>query len=537
MQKTAVIYGRVSSAAQAEEELPIEGQVEACRREAQQLGATVLREFIDAGISGRTADHRPAFLEAIAFCKDHQVDLFITWSTSRFARNRIEAPAYKLKLKKHGTNVVFVSNKIDNSTKEGWMMEGILELWDDFQSRTIAEDTSRSMRKNAEDGFFNGGPVPFGYRSVPVGKRRKLEIVEQEAAVVRDVFRRYLDGQGSKSIAMSLNAQGWHRRRVPWSKASAEWTLRNWVYAGYLVYSRHSNADRLERDASQWIKTLAHQPIIEEVTFMEVQKRISARSTTGGKGSPKSSYLFTGLLKCGVCGGAMTIETATGRSKTYSYYNCMKSMKGAGCSSRRIPARDFDDWMVDYIITQVMSHDNLRKIAGEVHSTVVDWAKTREQHRAAMVAELRDVERRRLQLYELMETTDKNALNLGDLSPRLRDLNARTRKLELSLTELEDVEPPQVTIDEADLDSVRDFVREVIAESDNPRKVREFLSGFVDRIIIRDSGADIEFRRDRLVTANATETVHSRKIWGAVPGSLRTAVIIAVLPERFRRAA
>ncbi|MDP1674735.1 MAG: recombinase family protein, partial [Burkholderiales bacterium] len=397
---------------------------------------------------------------------------------------------------------------------EGWMMEGILELWDDFQSRTIAEDTSRSMRKNAEDGFFNGGPVPFGYRSVPVGKRRKLEVVEHEAAIVREVFRMYVEGHGAKSIAMSMNARGWQRRRAPWSKASAEWTLKNWVYAGYLVYSRHSNADRFDRDQSQWIKTLAHQPIIEEALFMEVQKRVSARASGTGKGSPLSTHLFTGMLKCGACGGAMTIETATGRSKTYSYYNCMKSMKGAGCSSRRIPARDFDQWMVDYIVTQVMSHDNLRKIAGDVHNTVVDWARSREEQRAAMVAELREIEARRLKLYDLMETTEKSALNLGDLSPRLRDLNARTRRLEVSLTDLENIEPPQVTVDEADLDSVRDFVREIITTSDNPRKVREFLSGFVERITIRDDGAEIEFRRDRLVTANATETVHSKKVWG-----------------------
>lgn len=510
MKKTAIIYGRVSSVGQAEEELPIEGQIEACRREALQLGAVVLREFVDAGISGRTTD-RPAFMESIAFCKVNKVDLYITWSTSRFARNRIDAPVYKLKLKKFGTNVVFVSNKFDNSTKEGWMMEGILELWDDFQSRVIAEDTLRSMRKNATDGFFNGGVIPFGYRSIPAGKRRKLEIAEHEATVVRDIFQLYLDGLGLKSIAVTLNHSGRMRRAQPWTKGLINRVLKNWVYAGYIVFSRHDKTDRVGREE---IKTLGHPAIIEEEKFMTAQKLMGTRTVVADGGNPLSTYFFTGLLKCGCCGKAMMIETATGRSKTYSYYNCSSSQKGSGCTPRRIPARKFDAWMVDYIIARVMSIDNLRDIAGEVHQVAADWAINRERKRASLVAELREIEARRRKLYDLMETTEKDALNLGDVGPRLRDLNASARKIETTLNDLEMEEAPEVTVVDADLQAVQDFVRDVVMGSNNPQKVREFMGGFVERITVHGESAHVEYRKDRLVTTNATETVHNGDWWG-----------------------
>lgn len=532
MKKTAVIYGRVSSVGQAEEELPIDGQMESCRREALQLGADVLREFVDAGISGRTVDHRPAFMEAIAFCKANQVDLFITWSTSRFARNRVEAPAYKLKLKKFGTNVVFVSNKFDNSTKEGWMMEGILELWDDFQSRTIAEDTLRSMRKNAQDGFFNGGPIPFGYTSVPAGKRRKLEVVEHEAGTVREIFQLYVSGSGLKAIAAQLNARGRMRRGSPWTKNLVNRALKNWVYAGYVVFNQHTR-----RPGAEVIKTAGHPAIIEEAVFMTVQKLMAARTFKAGAGSPMSTFIFTGLMKCGCCGGSMMIETATGRSKTYSYYNCSRSLKGGSCKPRRIAAREFDAWMVDYIIERTMTIDNLRGIAGEVHQAASDWSRLREQRRASMVTDLRKLEARRRKLYNLMETTDKAALNLRDIGPRLHELNDSTRKIEADLNNLEMAEPPEVTVTEADLRAVQDFVRTVVTESGNPKKVREFMGSFVERITITETDARVEYRKDRLVTSNATETVHSEKWWGATTGILRTATIIAILPARFRRAA
>lgn len=188
-EKTAVIYARVSTARQADDGLPVESQIDQCKARAAALGATVIRIFRDDGISGRTSA-RPAFLEAIDFCDAHQVGMFVCWSTSRFARNRLDAAVYKRLLAKAGTRLVYASQDFGDND-DAWLAEAIVEVMDEQYSRTIAKDTRRSMRKNAEDGYWNGGHVPFGFHVVPDGKRRRLAPLESEAAVVRMIFRRY----------------------------------------------------------------------------------------------------------------------------------------------------------------------------------------------------------------------------------------------------------------------------------------------------------------------------------------------------------
>ncbi|HHB12219.1 MAG TPA: recombinase family protein, partial [Chromatiales bacterium] len=210
MHKTAIIYARVSTRRQADEELPLQSQIERCERKAVELGARVIRTFIDGGVSGR-ADDRPEFQAAIRFCEQHQVDHFITWSTSRFARNVFDSAIYKRRLDKVGARLAYVSCDIDQDTMSGFMMERIMEVFDEAQSRQISEDTQRSMRMNAEAGYWNGGRAPFGYKPVPDQdnpKRKRLCIDESEAEVVREIFDLRSQGSGARAIAQILNEHG-----------------------------------------------------------------------------------------------------------------------------------------------------------------------------------------------------------------------------------------------------------------------------------------------------------------------------------------
>ena len=170
----AVIYARVSTARQADDGLPVASQIERCRDKAAALGAEVVKVFRDDGISGRTTQ-RPAFQEALDFCDRGGVDYFVCWSTSRFARNRLDAALNKRLLVKMGVKLAYASQDFGESD-DAWLTEAITEIIDEQYSRTIAKDTRRSMAKNAQDGFLNGGRVPFGFRPAPVGRRKRLEI-------------------------------------------------------------------------------------------------------------------------------------------------------------------------------------------------------------------------------------------------------------------------------------------------------------------------------------------------------------------------
>lgn len=209
--KTAIIYARVSIIRQAEEELPIEGQVDQCRVKAEALGADVVKVFRDDGKSGRS-DVRPAFQDAINYCDIFSPTYLITWSSSRFARNRVDASYYKeRRLKQAGVELVYVSMDVDTSTTGGWLLDGVMELFDELYSRQVSADTLRSMVKNAKAGYWNGGTPVLGYESAPAEdnpKRKRLRIVSHEAETVRRIFSMRLDGHGAKTIAIKMNEKG-----------------------------------------------------------------------------------------------------------------------------------------------------------------------------------------------------------------------------------------------------------------------------------------------------------------------------------------
>ncbi len=510
--KTAIIYARVSTVKQADDGLPIDSQVEQAEVKAVQIGATVMRVFKDEGISGRTS-RRPAFQEAIGYCEAYNVDYFIVWNTSRFARNKVDAASYKKLLRAGGTKVVYATGDIDAETDEGWFSESIFEIVDEHYSRVIARDTRRSMMKNARDGFFNGGRLPFGYIAVPDGKRKRLVINEDEAPLVRDIFNAYIAGAGCKELSLRMNSSGHLKRGVRWNKNTVGLMLKNPVYAGFVVFNRVSHGDHLTRPEAEWITTRSHPEIVSKDVFMTVQKIMSSRAPREGGGSPHSRFVFSGLLRCGACGAAMQTESASGRNATYHYYNCRAAMKGQGCSNRRISAGDFDTWMIAEILDKILTTERLADIIKEIYELRGEWYIEREQRRDRLVAEIRDAERRRTNLYETLELHGKNAPNLGDLTDRLRQLKKQIEAAEKSLTRLEEEVIPEIEINEEQIEEASAFLRDIVVSSDDPAKLRSFFSQFIQKIILDDTEVKVEYVQEKLVNQRGFSLVHGKAYW------------------------
>lgn len=511
-EKTAIIYSRVSTVRQADDGLPIESQIEHGYKKAESLPAQVVREFTDAGISGRT-DERPAFREAIAYCKTYSIDYFICWSTSRFARNKLDAALYKRELEKNGTRVVYVSVDLDNRTDAGWMMESILEIFDEHYSRQISSDTLRSMIKNAKDGFFNGGTVPFGYTAHIVGKRVKLFINDQEAAIVREIYRHYLEGIGIKAICTNLNERGLYYRSGPWTKNQLTHLLKSEVYCGLIVFNKTNRTTRKLRPREEWIITKSHEPIIEEVTFMAVQSLFDSRKPAIGVGSPKSNFVFTGMLKCGSCGATLQIETATGRDRVYHYYNCRNWLVGKSCVPRRFPAEELDVFLITTILDKVLTAHMMAETVADLHELSSKWINDRAQKRADLSNTMRGVETRLRNLYEVLELHGKDAPNLGDLTIRIRELRLQRDAAETALIALEAEKPPTGNISRVEIEEMAELMRDVVLNTTDERKLRGFFSSFVEKIVIEAKEVKIEYNGERIMNRAQEGTVHSHAIW------------------------
>jgi DNA invertase Pin-like site-specific DNA recombinase len=151
-----VIYARVSSDRQ-DVDLSISAQLRALREYANRNNLTIVREFVDEAESGRTSA-RPAFREMISLAKLKQkpFEVILVWKLNRFARNREDSIIFKSLLRRQGIQVISI-NELLEPTPAGRMLEGIIEVLDEFYSANLAQDVTRGMRESASRGYFSQG--------------------------------------------------------------------------------------------------------------------------------------------------------------------------------------------------------------------------------------------------------------------------------------------------------------------------------------------------------------------------------------------
>ena len=148
-----MLYARVSSEKQAEKDLSIPAQLKALRKYALQRNWEILSEYIDDAESARSVN-RPAFQEMITAAKkkDKPFDVILVWKLSRFTRNREDSIIYKSLLRKRGISLISLNEQIDDSAA-GKLLEGMIEVIDEFYSANLAQDTMRGMKENVNRGF------------------------------------------------------------------------------------------------------------------------------------------------------------------------------------------------------------------------------------------------------------------------------------------------------------------------------------------------------------------------------------------------
>ncbi len=234
------IYARVSSERQAEKDLSIPAQLKALCNYATQHGFQVVREFIDEAETGRTTD-RPAFREMISLArlKTPPFQSILVWKLSRFARNREDSIIYKSILRKKGIQVISINEPIDDSPA-GRMLEGMIEVVDEFYSANLAQEVSRGMRECASRGFFTGGHPPDGYeiQKVMEGNSERSTLVPNptRSPIIQRIFTECDAGKGQKTIAQDLNRDEYRTANgSKWSKNNIQSILKNETYTGTLV--------------------------------------------------------------------------------------------------------------------------------------------------------------------------------------------------------------------------------------------------------------------------------------------------------------
>jgi site-specific DNA recombinase len=341
-------YARVSSDRQ--NPLSPTDQVRKCREFAETFTLVVLEEhiYID-GDSGVGSD-RPAFQRLLnaALSPGRLFDTILIDDTSRLSRSQSESLTIIEKLKFAGLRVVFVSQGIDTDSEQSDVQMTVHGLVDSLYVKELAKKTHRGLESCALRGLHTGGRC-FGYSTVAVGEgpSKRLVINETEAAVVRKIFEMFAVGLSLKKIAKYLNAKcvpsprSRSSNQGTWCPTAIRAMLKRELYKGEIVWNRSkflkvpgSNKRRSRpRPESERKRFLAPElAIVSEDVWNRVQNRFkSIGSARGRRGQPgllprslTSPYLFSGLLKCGLCGSNLIIASGGGKKPKYvcsGYFN------------------------------------------------------------------------------------------------------------------------------------------------------------------------------------------------------------------------
>lgn len=301
--KLAAAYIRVSTEDQTE--LSPASQLTEIRKWAASHGYIVPDEFVyaDEGITGRKVVGRDAFRRMIgtAKTKPKPFDAILLWKFSRFARNRDDAVMYKSILRKQlGIEVLSISEPMAEG-KMGIITEALIEAMDEYYSINLAEEVKRGMEEKHRRGELQSTPA-YGYAA----ENNVLVPVEPEAAHVKEIFRRYIVGEGTFQIARWLNELGAHTHRGnKFENRTVEYILNNPVYLGKL---RWNPAGRTRRkwDAPEIVLVDGkHAPLITQETWDAAQRQLAATKAIWqyhGRPAEVQKDWLSGLVRCSSCG-------------------------------------------------------------------------------------------------------------------------------------------------------------------------------------------------------------------------------------------
>ena len=440
--KRVAIYARVSSEKQAEKDLSIPAQLKALRKYALERGLEIAADYVDEAESARTAN-RPAFKEMIAAAKKKEkpFDAILVWKLSRFARNREDSIIYKSLLRKRGISVISINEQVDESPA-GHLLEGIIEVIDEFYSMNLSQDTIRGMKENASRGFYNGGSTPFGYKrvKVKVGMSEKTKLVPQESElpIIQRIFRMAVEGKGGKAITKTLNSDGLRTRAGKhFSTTAINHILRNEVYTGTLVWRCKNTGFGISspRTPADVIRIPnCHAAFVSKEDFDRVQSFLTERRpSVQHPRTISSQYLLSGLLHCGNCGAAMTGCWA--KSGQYFYYECVQHQKKGkeACDTRLISKDKLERFVLGRIRENILTNDNLQQLVDLVNEELKMNSGLYEQQLSQVEQQLGQVQSKLSKLYAALET---GKVDIEDLAPRIKEHRIQQRELEEKRDEL-----------------------------------------------------------------------------------------------------
>lgn len=452
------IYVRVSTSMQVDG-YSLEAQRERLLRFAEFQEMEVVREYCDAGKSGKNISGRPEFsqmLQDIAEDRD-RVDFILVFKLSRFGRNAADVLNSLQYIQDFGVNLICVEDGIDSSKDSGKLTITVLSAVAEIERENILVQTMEGRRQKAREGKWNGGQAPFGYELD--SKNGTLTVNSKEAEIVKIIFSKFVnEGLGADSICDYLNQHGYQKKKVKknelnyFSRGLIMKILDNPVYIGKIAYGRTATEKvKGSRDQYKRVKTDdymlidgIHEAIVDQELWEAARIR---RKETGVKWNKTHSleheHILSGILRCPVCGSGLvgTVRRRenkkSGEYKDDFYYKCLHRKKIDDihfCNFRLVLNQDEINHQTEEIILDMVADPEFRDYMVSKLDEKVDVSAL-ETEKNQIMEQLRQVMGAKKKLTEMMEWLD-----IGDkhYDRKYQDMQDRQNVLYDRISELEE---------------------------------------------------------------------------------------------------
>ncbi|WP_291979651.1 recombinase family protein [Chelatococcus sp.] len=439
----AAIYARFSSDLQKDRS--IDDQISLARAYCSRNGLSVVREYSDRARSGASLFGREGLEALMRDAKGGLFDVVVVEALDRLSRDQEDLAGIWKRLRFIGVEVVAVHEGTADAVQIGVRgLLGSLFLAD------LAHKVRRGQSGIVREGRHAGGKA-YGYRPV-AGKPGEMEIVPDEADVVRRIFTEYAGGRTPRDIAAGLNrdriapprGQVWNASTINGNMARGYGIILNDIYAGKLVWNRvrmikdPDTGKRVSRPnpESEWLTAdVPHLRIVEQDLVDVARTRKLKRSHTPASHRQKPKHLLSGLLKCGECGSGMRVhDKDRGRLRV----RCSRHVESGSCTNgRRYYADIIEKTVVEGLRDEMRDPQVIAEYVATFHAEMKRLSASSRRNRSAIERKLGETKRA---MDRIIDAIADGSVPAAMVSDRLRDLEADKRRFEadLALADQED---------------------------------------------------------------------------------------------------
>lgn len=349
--------------------------------------------YADEALTG-TKEDRPEFQRMLADCRAGRVDMVITKSLTRFARNTVTLLATARELKLLGVDVYFEKENIHTLSSDGELMLTLLASFAQEESRSASENQKWRIRKMFEEGRPNTGNM-LGYRLVD----GTLQVVPEEAEIVKMIFSDFLSGMGLNAIMKKLTYMGVPTLRGGrWGESTLYDIIRNEKYTGNMLLQKTFRPDYISKksrinhgETPMYYVENSHEPIIDKETFARTQRELERRAKLHPGKNTRTVYPFTNLIHCDLCGRHFRRKIVNASSKYAKPAWMCSTFNRYGkdvCAAQQIPEAiliavtseilETNDWDRDMLLERITEirvpgHNCLIYVFRNGHTQEVTW--------------------------------------------------------------------------------------------------------------------------------------------------------------------